>query len=184
MEALNYIKQRVLAKLKGWKRDILTAAEREVLIKAVAASIPAYPMTVFKFPRRTCKEINAVIAKFWWGQTNEEGKIHWQKWEELTKSKLQGGMGLRDIDRFNQALLAKQVWRYMERPEALWARIIKGIYFPKKEMMEARKGCHPSWFWSSFLHGRELISSNVAWKLGDGAKICIWNDKWILDWRV
>lgn len=88
-------------------------------------------------------------------------------------------MGFRDVEKFNQALLAKQVWRYMENPNALWAKVVKGIYFPKKEMREAKKGCHPSWFWSSFLHGRELIEENALWKMGNGNKIRVWEDRWI-----
>lgn len=46
--------------------------------------------------------------------------------------------------------------------------MIKGVYFPKKDMFEATKGSHPSWFWSSFLHGKEIIEKESVWKVGDG----------------
>lgn len=67
----------------------------------------------------------------------------------------------------------------IENPDALWVRIVKGIYFPNKDMFEASRGCHPSWFWSSFLHGRELVKKEVAWQVGDGKLIGVWSDKWI-----
>lgn len=165
--------------MKGWKREILSTSGREILIKAVATSLPAYPMSVFKFPKKTCKDINSVIAAFWWGQNGEENKIHWQKWSKMTKGKMEGGMGFRDIEKFNQALLAKNVWRFKENPDALWARIIKGIYFQSKELNLAKKGCHPSCFWSSFLHGRDLVEDNACWKLGNGEQIRVWEDRWI-----
>lgn len=34
-------------------------ASREVLIKSVAMAIPTYPMSCFKFPSTTCKQINS-----------------------------------------------------------------------------------------------------------------------------
>lgn len=39
-----------------------------------------------------------------------EGKIYWIRWEKLTKSKLIGGMGFKDLIIFHDALLAKLAW--------------------------------------------------------------------------
>ncbi|KAM1419630.1 hypothetical protein ACFXTO_023154 [Malus domestica] len=45
-DALAFIKERVLAKILGWKQQFLSKAGKEVLIKAVALAIPTYPMNV------------------------------------------------------------------------------------------------------------------------------------------
>lgn len=72
-DALAYIKERVLAKVMGWKQQFLSQAGRKVLIKAVAQAVPTYPMNVFRLPARLCREIDGVLAKFWWGNINKEG---------------------------------------------------------------------------------------------------------------
>ena len=72
----SYLKDRVWKKLQGWKGLILSSASKEVVIKAVAQSIPTYTMSVFQLPMKLCDELDALCAKFWWGQVGNERKIH------------------------------------------------------------------------------------------------------------
>lgn len=78
-----------------------------MLIKFVIQAFPTYAMGCFKFPLSLCNEIKVLIRKFWWGQRGDKRKIHWVKWEEMTKSKLVGGMGFRDLALYNDSLLTK-----------------------------------------------------------------------------
>ena len=82
--------------MQGWKEKLLSQARKEVMIKAVVQAIPMYSMSVFKLPRGLCKDIEAMIRKFWRGQGDVK-KIYWVKWNTLCSSKSVGGMGFRDI---------------------------------------------------------------------------------------
>jgi hypothetical protein len=97
---------------------------KEVLLKAIAQAIPSYAMSVFKIPQKICKGIIAAMSKFWWGDGANQRKMHWLAWWKMCVPKSQGGMGFRDIHCFNLALLAKQVWRLIEEPDSLCAKVL------------------------------------------------------------
>ena len=100
--------EKITRRVMGWKEKYISKAGREILIKTVAQTIPTYTMGMFKIPKALCDTINSTLAKYWWGQTKDEKKIHWINWKELCTPKKKGGMGFRDIQAFNLALLVKQ----------------------------------------------------------------------------
>ena len=55
-----------------------------------------------------CDDINSMMGQFWWGQKNEETKIHWLSWKHMSLAKKDEGLGFQDLKCFNIALLAKQ----------------------------------------------------------------------------
>ena len=61
------LKQRVVNKLIGCREKLLSNAEKEVLIKAVAQAVPSYTMSCFKLPNTLCKELTGMVRQFWWG---------------------------------------------------------------------------------------------------------------------
>ena len=107
-QTFSFLKDRVWKKLQGWKGVMLSRVGKEVLIKAVVQSLPTYTIGVFQLPLRICDELNALCAKFWWGQAGSERKIHWKSWSFLSRPKKEGGMGFHDLRSFNLAMLAKQ----------------------------------------------------------------------------
>jgi len=128
-ESFNFIKEKVWRKLQGWEGRLLSQARREILIKAFIQAIPTYAMGCFKIPLGLCHEIESMVKKFWWGQRGDKRKIHWLKWEELTKSKTKGGMGFRDLALFKDSLLAKHAWRLLQNLDSLFYKFFNAWFF-------------------------------------------------------
>ena len=52
--------------MQGWKERLLSQGGREILIKAVLQAMPTFTMGCVKIPKSLCKDIEALIRKFWW----------------------------------------------------------------------------------------------------------------------
>jgi hypothetical protein len=76
VQDFNYILDKVIKKLKGWKERNLSFAGRGVLIKVVAQAIPLFFMSCFLLPHEICDKIERAACQFWWGSDGDNKKIH------------------------------------------------------------------------------------------------------------
>jgi ribonuclease HI len=173
------IKERVWSRINGWKEKFLSQAGKEVLIKAVLQAIPTYCMSVFQLPKALCRDINSLLLRFWWGAKENEAKISWMSWKKLGRSKSVGGLGFRELECFNKALLAKQGWRLIQQPDSLVAQIFKEKYYPHGSFLDSTLGKKPSYAWKSIWQAKDFLENGLVWRVGDGSSIRIWEDKWL-----
>ncbi|KAL0340032.1 UNVERIFIED_CONTAM: hypothetical protein Sradi_4520000 [Sesamum radiatum] len=177
-EIFQNLRERIWKKVMGWKEKLLSQAGKEVLIKSVLQAIPSYTMSCFLLPKTFVKELESILAYFWWGSLNEK-KIHWILWTKLCESKRSGGMGFRDFEAFNLALMAKHVWRILKNPDTLLSKIFKEKYLARGSILEAKLGFNPSSTWRSLWKAIPLIKAGSRWRVGDGSNFQIWRDQWL-----
>lgn len=132
-------------------------------------------MACFRFPDAVCNELNATMARFWWGDGTDKRKIHWMSWEKMVEKKSVGGLGLRDISCFNLAMLAKFGWRLLtDGASSLVARVLKARYYPNTTFLSVECSANPSWAWRSVLAGRIILQNGARWRVGNGVSKWLW----------
>ena len=142
-----------------------------MLIKSVAATLPIYTMSCFQLPIQLAKEIEQIIARFWWRDQKMKKGVHWLAWRKVVNRKASGGLGFKEIIDFNLAMLAKVGWHLICNPELLLDKVLKAKYYPNSPFLEASVGRGTSWGWKGILQGRKILKSGIRWRVGDGRNI-------------
>jgi len=110
-----------------------------------------------------------------WGM---KGK-YWQRWEKLTLSKREGGMGFRDLRAFNLAMLAKEGWRLLHDNNSLVFQYLKARYFPRTSLFNAKESPNCSFVWKIIVAAFPILKSGCYWRVRNGHSIQILGDKWM-----
>ena len=173
------ILDRIRQKAHGWTVRFLSSAGKMTLLKTVLAAMPTYAMSCFKLPKSLCKQIQSVLTRFWWDMKPELRKMCWISWDKLTLPKSAGGLGFREIEQFNDALLAKHTWRLLKNPESLLGQTLLNKYCRDDNILDVYAPNSASHGWRGILAGREIIKKGLGWSIGNGEKIKVWREFWL-----
>lgn len=119
------------------------------------------------------------LTRFWWDRNDNKKKMCMTSWVKLSKPKKLGGVGFRDIQLFNKALLAKQAWRVLTNPDCLLSRVLRGKYCHKAPFLTVKVLTACSHGWRGIIHGRDLLAPKLRRAIGDGNSTRVWKDAWI-----
>lgn len=79
-------------------------------------------------------------------------------------------MGFRELEKFNEAILAKKNWRLVHDTNSLFYKVFKAKYFPSGNVFEARVNSS-SYTWRSILKACKVIAMGTKWRVGNGSSI-------------
>jgi hypothetical protein len=176
--SFDHIKDRIRSKIQGLAR-LLSCAGKEVFLKTVVQAISNYSMSCFLLNKKVCKGIRSCFANFWWSSSLDRRSLHWVSWDVLSAPKEKGGMGFRDLELFNLAMLGKHGWRMITNSDTLCNRVLKGRYFPNSGFLQATVPHRSLATWRAIVAGREALQLGLLRRIGDGSTVSVTDDKWI-----
>lgn len=110
--------QVVRNRIEGWKANLLSYGGRITLVKSVLSAIPLHFMQALRMPKGVVKHIDRMRRSFLWRGTQECRGINClANWEVTCALKCNGGLGILNLDRQNEALLLKWIWWLQHKPE-------------------------------------------------------------------
>ena len=88
-------------------------------------------------------------------------------------------MGFKEIEKFNDALLAKQVWRMINNSKSLCHRVFKARFFSNCSILDAKESRSGSYAWKSIIGDRDVIRKWMVWHIGTREAVRIKEDRWL-----
>lgn len=156
---LQFVLDRIRARLAGWKGKLMTIAGRRVLVRAVLSAVPTFALTVLRMPKKFFKEIDKVRRRFLWAQEEElsggKCKVNWSK---VCSPMDKGGLGIIDLERFGTALRQRWLWLTWKHPERPWV----GMEVPCSEA------------------DKVFFSAATSVTIGNGRTASFWTCSWLL----
>jgi hypothetical protein len=170
-------------RLAPWKRLYLSKGARVTLIKSTLSNLPTYMMSLFPIPALVAKRIEKIQRDFLWGGMNDEAKFHLVDWAKVCSPIDEGGLGIRNMRRFNQALLGKWLWRFAHEEGAWWRSVLVAKYGSVWGGWHtgAITGAHGVGLWKCINMGWQTFKSHIRFDPGDGSRIRFWEDFWCGD---
>ncbi|GKE70212.1 hypothetical protein Tco_1528284 [Tanacetum coccineum] len=173
-------------RLSRWKSKTLSFGGRLTLIKSVLGSLGIYYFSTFKAPVTIINKLESIRRNFFWGGNSDDRKIAWVAWEKVLAPHDQGGLNIGSLKIFNQAMLAKWWWRFVNEENTLWRKIIifihgsiGGLTVGSSSLYKSGPLYHIKRLKDElFLHGINLPSIFKR-KIGNGLSTKFWLDSWI-----
>lgn len=124
-------------------------------------------------------DIQCLMNGYWWGSGRSRKGIRWMTWEKICTSKERGGLGFRELNQFNLAMLAKKGWTLFNNENSLVTSLLEAWYFSNSDFLSATLGNNPSYIWRSILVAQEFVKQGCRRRIGNGESAMVWKVPWI-----
>lgn len=92
-----------------------------------------------------------------------------------------GGLGLKELKKFNLAMLAKQGWRLLKEANPLVSEVMKAKYYLETNLLTTELCHNPSYVWRGIFAALEAVRAGARQKIGDGEDTMVWHVPWLPD---
>ncbi|XP_076900370.1 putative mitochondrial protein AtMg00310 [Bidens hawaiensis] len=157
--AWKVIIDRFESRLNSWKAPLLFIGDRSLLINSVLGALGIFIMSLFHVPVGVMKKLEQLRSNIFCGRSKDKRKMHWASWKLILASKDIGGLGVGSLEGFNNALLQKWRWRFVNEPNAIWVKVRVSLYSMEACVLSFLKGNH---VWVSMQKGFKKLNDCLS----------------------
>jgi hypothetical protein len=168
------------SRINHWCNIMLSLGGRYILIKSILESLPIYWLAITHLPLSVLTKIRQLSFSFLWASQKKSFRYHLCRWELVSKPKLFGGWGLRNLNIFYQALATNTFWRVLTKPRHMEQGDKRQIFTLCSGHSWLRSTSTRTLFgsqtWKNLTNTFSLVLHWLAWNPGIGHSIVIGRD--------
>lgn len=133
-------------------------------------------MSCFKCPNKLTSRLNKECIDFFWGKQMNCNPV---SWKAIWKPKSTNGLGVRNLDHFNNACFAKLRWKVLCDDNNGWVNIVRMKYLQNDEFLSTNPKQNHLMAWKGILGPKDVLKSGLRWYVGDCKNILFWTHNWV-----
>ena len=166
-------------KLCIWQTKFLNLAGRATLIKSMLTALPIHLMQTTMLPKKILTEMERGMRKFLWNKLDSANYLPRVPWDVVTKSKLEGGLGVKRLETWNKCFMAKLAWKIHTKEDSLWVKLMTKKYLSRQSFQEAEPKPYHFPNWKMILKHKKWAIDHSIIRIGSGKNISFWYEKWL-----
>jgi hypothetical protein len=179
----NPVIEKMERRLAGWKRLYLSKGGKLTLFKSTLSNLPTYFLSLFHLPAGVAHRLEKLQRDFLWDGLGDQPKFHLVNWAKICEPIPSGGLGIKNLQSFNQSLLGKWLWRYGMDRESLWRQVVEAKYGSMWGgwCTKANRDAYGVGFWKGIRKGWDRFLTFLTYSVGNGERVMFWHDPWCGD---
>lgn len=156
----------------------LSQAGKFELTNAVLTALPNFQLSTLALPKGVLKQIDKFRKHcLWRGSDLNSKKPPKAAWEMICKPKEEGGLGVLDLKKQNEALLMKKLDKFLNRKDIPWVSLIWEKHYANGKLpSHIKKG---SFWWKDVLKLLDPFKTFSSVNVENGQTCLFWQDTWI-----
>uniref|UniRef100_A0A803PE03 Reverse transcriptase domain-containing protein n=1 Tax=Cannabis sativa TaxID=3483 RepID=A0A803PE03_CANSA len=153
--------EKMVSKIRGWSSRNLSYMGRVTLINAILIAIHTYWAQIMILPKKLLKDIEAIRRSYLWKGTQMAMGPSLVAWEHVCIPKSDGGLGLRDIQKWNTAAMTRYVWDIVSKKDCLFVKWIHNVYLKDRCWWDYEAPTDCSWFWKKLVGVKSQVKAKM-----------------------
>ncbi|XP_074293397.1 uncharacterized protein LOC141620421 [Silene latifolia] len=126
-------------------------------LKEEILSVSRFMEAMFVLPKGVMDRVNVICRNYLWERSTEFSKAPRVAWAKVCVPKKEGGLGLKQSENWNAALIGKLVWWIVVKQNKLWVQWFHHVYLKGSPWLSYTPPPDASWYWRKICKVKDLI---------------------------